>query len=65
MLDPFVGDRIRKLREERRLSRLDLQRKTGLSEATISRAERAGVVTARTSELLAEVLGVAPEELRP
>lgn len=65
MIESFIGDRIRQLREDRRLSRLDVQRETGLSEATIIRAERAGIVTTRTAQLLAPALGVRPEELRP
>lgn len=61
----FIGDLIRDLREQKRRTRLDIQRETGLSEATIIRAEKAGVVSRRTAERLASALGVSPEELRP
>ncbi len=61
----FVGDRIRNLREQHRLSQVALQRLTGLSQTTIYRAEVGGVVTMRTAARLAPVLGVDPAELRP
>lgn len=61
----FIGDRIRKLREQKRLSQVALQRLTGLSQTTLYRAEVGGVVTARTVARLAPVLGVDPAELRP
>jgi len=37
----------------------------GISPSTVSLAVRAGIVTVRTAERLAPVLGVAPEELLP
>jgi transcriptional regulator with XRE-family HTH domain len=63
--ESFIGTHIRMLREARRLARLDVQRLTGISEATIARAERAGVVSNRTAERLAGVLGVSPDDLLP
>lgn len=61
--DIFVGDRIRRLREARGLSAMALQRLTGLSQATLYRAERGGVVTKRTAWRIAKALGCRPEEL--
>jgi len=61
----FVGDVIRGLREAKRLARLDLQRLSGVSEATIARAELGGTITRRTAERLGRVLGVEPERLLP
>jgi transcriptional regulator with XRE-family HTH domain len=61
----FIGERIRKLRERRKLSQVALQRLTGLSQTTIYRAEVGGVVTRRTAEKLAPALGVRAEELAP
>jgi transcriptional regulator with XRE-family HTH domain len=60
-----IGEVIRELREARRLARLDVQRLSGLSEATITRAELGGTVTRRTAERLAPVLGVEPDALLP
>lgn len=61
----FIGNRIRLLREDRGLARLAVQRLTGVSEATIARAERGGIVTRRTAERLAAALDVKPEDLMP
>jgi transcriptional regulator with XRE-family HTH domain len=66
MSDAFIGTKLRMLREAKRLARLDLQRLTGISEATIARAERGGVVSRRTAERLAPVLECdAADLLRP
>ncbi len=62
MANTFIGDRIRSLRGRR--TRLDIQRETGVSEATLLRAEKAGVVSRRTAERLADAFGVSPEELQ-
>ena len=61
----FVGDKIKRLRAERRLSQLDVQRMSGVSQSTIIRAERAGSVTERTARRLSRVLGVNPADLLP
>jgi transcriptional regulator with XRE-family HTH domain len=61
----FVGDVIRSARKQHQLARIDLQRLSGLSEATIARAERGGAVSARTAELLGRALGIDPALLRP
>jgi transcriptional regulator with XRE-family HTH domain len=65
MSDAFIGYKIRVLREAKRLARLDVQRLTGISEATIARAERGGVVSRRTAERLAVVLGVPADDQLP
>jgi transcriptional regulator with XRE-family HTH domain len=59
----FIGTKLRSLREAKGLARLQLQRLTGLAQCTIERAEIAGVITRRTAERLAPVLGVRPEDL--
>jgi transcriptional regulator with XRE-family HTH domain len=59
----FVGDRLRRLRELRRLSQMAEARRAGLSWSTVYRAEVGGVVTRRTAERLAPILGTTPEEL--
>ncbi len=58
------GAKLRKLRRERALSQQDLERVTGLSQATLSDLE-GGKRGARASTLrkLAEALGVEPKEL--
>ena len=58
------GARLRKLRRERALSQQDVERITGLAQATLSDLEQ-GKRGARASTLrrLAEVLEVAPKEL--
>jgi transcriptional regulator with XRE-family HTH domain len=65
MSDTTVGTRIRMLREAKSLARLEVQRLTGVSEATIARAEVGGVVTRRTAERLAPALGVLVADLLP
>ena len=58
------GARLRKLRRERALSQQDIERETGISQATLSDLEQ-GKRGARTSTLrkLAAVLDVKPREL--
>jgi transcriptional regulator with XRE-family HTH domain len=58
------GRRLRRLRRERALSQQDLQRITGIAQATLSDLEQ-GKRGARASTLrkLAEALGVEPKEL--
>ena len=58
------GAKLRKLRRERALSQQDIERITGVSQATLSDLEQ-GKRGARTSTLrkLAEVLDVKPKEL--
>ena len=61
----FVGDKIRMLRTELRLSRMKVVRLSGLGRETIKEAELGGVVTPRTAERLAPILGCKPEDLMP
>jgi transcriptional regulator with XRE-family HTH domain len=61
----FIGDKVRRLREARGISQMRICRLTGISERTMSRVEVAGVVTRRTAERLAPVLGVNVAELFP
>jgi transcriptional regulator with XRE-family HTH domain len=58
------GARLRKLRRERALSQQDVERISGISQATLSDLEQ-GKRGARASTLrkLAEALGVEPREL--
>ena len=58
------GVKLRKLRRERALSQQDVERITGIAQATLSDLEQ-GKRGARASTLrrLAEVLEVAPKEL--
>ena len=58
------GRRLRRLRRERALSQQDVERMTGVSQATLSDLQQ-GKRGARASTLrkLAEVLGVEPREL--
>ena len=58
------GTKLRKLRRERALSQQDIERGTGISQATLSDLEQ-GKRGARASTLrkLAEALGVEPREL--
>ncbi len=58
------GARLRRLRRERALSQQDVERMTGVAQATLSDLE-GGKRDARASTLrkLAELLGVKPKEL--
>ena len=59
-----VGARLRRLRRERALSQQDIERMTGVAQATLSDLEQ-GKRGARASTLrkLAELLDVEPKEL--
>jgi transcriptional regulator with XRE-family HTH domain len=61
---PVDGARLRKLRRERAFSQQDVERITGIAQATLSDLEQ-GKRGARATTLrkLAEVLEVAPKEL--
>jgi transcriptional regulator with XRE-family HTH domain len=61
---PMDGVKLRKLRRERAFSQQDVERITGIAQATLSDLEQ-GKRGARASTLrkLAEVLGVEPKEL--
>lgn len=59
------GDRIKRLRESAGYSQMRLCRVTGISQATLYRAEVGGVVTVKTAKRVAAVLGCAPEDLMP
>jgi transcriptional regulator with XRE-family HTH domain len=61
---PVDGARLRKLRRERALSQQDVERVTGVAQATLSDLEQ-GKRGARASTLrkLAESLGIEPKEL--
>jgi transcriptional regulator with XRE-family HTH domain len=61
----FVGDRLRRLRESRHLSLMVLARHSGASWSTLYRAEVGGVMTRRTAERVAPVLGVPAADLLP
>ena len=58
------GAKLRKLRREQALSQQDVERMTGIAQATLSDLEQ-GKRGARASTLrkLAETLGVEPKEL--
>ena len=58
------GAKLRKLRRERALSQQDIERRTGISQATLSELEQ-GKRGARVSTLrkLAELLNVEPRQL--
>ena len=58
------GGKLRRLRRERALSQQDIERRTGISQATLSDLEQ-GKRGARASTLrkLAELLEVAPKDL--
>lgn len=56
---------VRAARERAGLTREQLAVRAGLSGSTLYLAERAGLVSKRTAEKIAEVLGLPAEELRP
>ena len=59
-----LGERIRRLRDERYLSQAELALKAGISRAVLSRLENdLAVPIQRTVRKLAEALGVSPHEL--
>ncbi len=57
------GARLRRLRRERALSQQDVERITGLAQATLSDLEGGKRGRASTLRKLAEALGVEPKEL--
>ena len=62
----FEGrNHLRALREERQLARLRLQLLSGVSEATIARAEIGGRLSRKTAVRLAAALGCKLDELLP
>jgi transcriptional regulator with XRE-family HTH domain len=59
-----LGERIRRLRDERYLSQAELATKAGISRAVLSRLENdLAVPIQRTVRKLAEALGVSPHAL--
>lgn len=60
-----IESRILLARRRAGMTQAQLAVQAGLSIATVAHAERFGVVTERTAERLAAVLGVAPKELQP
>jgi len=55
------GDRVKKLREAGGLSQMALCRLSGVSQATLYRAEVGGVVTRATAERLSLALHCSPK----
>ncbi len=61
-----VGDRIRRLREQRLLTQRELAERAGIGPVTLHRIESGKVVPRlRTLRRLAEALGIPPEALAP
>jgi len=59
-----LGERIRRLRDERYISQAELAEKAGVSRAVLSRIENdLATPIQRTVRKLAEALGVGPHEL--
>ena len=59
-----IGERIKKLRKEQKLTLSSLSYKNGLEPSTVSRVEKAQVdVKLSTFLKIAEALGTKPEEL--
>jgi transcriptional regulator with XRE-family HTH domain len=60
----YVGDKIRRLRDERALTQEELAEKVGITVAALSRIERNNAEPrAKTRRKLAEVLEVDPRDL--
>ena len=60
----YVGDKVRRLRDERALTQGELADKAGLTVAALSRIERNNAEPRPTTRRkLAEALGVDPSEL--
>jgi transcriptional regulator with XRE-family HTH domain len=60
----YVGDKVRRLRDERALTQEELAEKAGITVAALSRIERnSAEPRAKTRRRLAEALGVDPREL--
>lgn len=61
-----IADKVRELREEKRLSQKQLSEKCGLSTNYISRIERADVsVSVNSLEKIAKALGVKAADILP
>ena len=63
MYPAHIGDKLRRVRESRHLSLMVLARLSGVSWSTLYRAEVGGVLTRRTAERVAPVLGVPADDL--
>jgi transcriptional regulator with XRE-family HTH domain len=60
----YVGDKVKRLRDERALTQAELADKAGLTVAALSRIERNNAEPRPTTRRkLAEALGVDPSEL--
>ena len=60
----YVGDKVKRLRDERALTQEELANKAGLTVAALSRIERNNAEPRPTTRRkLAEALGVGPSEL--
>ena len=60
----YVGDKVKRLRDERALTQSELAEKAGLTVAALSRIERNNAEPRPTTRRkLAEALGVDPSEL--
>ena len=60
----YVGDKVKRLRDERALTQGELAEKAGLTVAALSRIERNNAEPRPTTRRkLAEALGVSPSEL--
>ncbi len=60
----YVGDKVKRLRDERALTQEELANKAGLTVAALSRIERNNAEPRPTTRRkLAEALGVSPAEL--
>ena len=61
---PWLGDRVRRLREEQALTQAELAERSGVSLSTVSRLEQTSwPVRAGTIRKLAKALGVSPTAL--
>lgn len=66
MLDMFknLGARIRELRKEKKLTLVDISKKTGVAQATLSRIETGSMIgTVESHQKIADVIGVSLAEL--
>jgi transcriptional regulator with XRE-family HTH domain len=60
----YVGDKVRRLRDERALTQEELAEKAGITVTALSRIERnSAEPRAKTRRRLAEALGADPREL--
>lgn len=59
-----LGERIRKLRKERNITLIELSKKTGVAQATLSRIETGTMMgTVESHEKIAEAMGIGLAEL--